>query len=53
MMQYFLLGFSLLGLVFTYFWIKKPDSKKDLGYAIFSLIGCLAMLAMSIYLLFE
>lgn len=47
-MEYGMLGFSLVGLVFTWFWLRKPEDKKDLFYAIFSLIGCIAMLCVSL-----
>ena len=51
-MEYAMLGFSLVGLVFTWFWLRKPEDKKDRFFAIYSLIGCVAMLCLSLVAIF-
>lgn len=51
-MKYVLLGIGLAGLIFSIFWVRKPESKKDLVFGILALVGCVAMVGFSMYLLF-
>ena len=51
-MEYIMLVFSAIGLIFTFFWIKKPDDDKDRFFAIFSLVGCIVMLTACLLLIF-
>lgn len=50
-MQYVLLGIGLAGLVFSIFWVRKPESKKDRFFGWFSLVGCAAMIVFTLWLL--
>ena len=40
-MEKIMLVFSILGFIFTAFWIKDAKDSKDRSYAIFSLVGCI------------
>ena len=51
-MEYIMLIASLIGLIFTAFWIKNPDNDNDLFFAIFSLIGCIAMISVCLFIIF-
>ena len=48
-MEYATLALSIIGLVIVWFWLKKPDDKKDRFYAIFSLVCCTLMMGLSIW----
>ena len=48
-MVYFALAFGLFGFIFCINWIKTATSKKDLFYAIFSMIGSVVMFAVGAY----
>jgi hypothetical protein len=48
---YFLLALGIFGVIFCSSLIKKPDSKSDLFYAIFSMIGSVIFIALGIFLL--
>lgn len=51
-MEYVMLVFSVIGLIFTFFWIKNPDNDKDRSRAILSLFGCIIMISVCLFLIF-
>lgn len=50
-MKYVTLIFGVLGLIFTFFWIKNPDNKRDYYTAIMCLFGCIAIILVSLFLI--